>query len=140
MAIHGSCLCRGVEYELDGPVNRMVNCHCSICRKASGAAHATIAFADATDFRWLKGEDLIGRYETPANGSLSFCTKCSARLPGIKGDNVSIPAGTLDNDPGIRPEFHVFTGSKASWHEINDDLPSFEELPQAEQLAKLTGR
>ncbi|MCZ6617560.1 MAG: GFA family protein [Gammaproteobacteria bacterium] len=63
----------------------MVNCHCSICRKASGAAYATIAFARAEDFRWRKGEDLIGRYETPANGSRSFCTKCGSKLPRIRG-------------------------------------------------------
>jgi hypothetical protein len=38
---------------------------------------------------------------------------------------VSVPAGLLDDDPGVRPRLHVFVGSKAPWWEINDDLPQY---------------
>ena len=31
--------------------------------------------------------------------------------------------GTLDSDPGIRPNWHIFTASKVPWLEIADDLP-----------------
>jgi len=37
--------------------------------------------------------------------------------------------GTLDDDPGVKPEFHVFVGSKAPWHDITDDLPQWDEKP-----------
>jgi hypothetical protein len=37
--------------------------------------------------------------------------------------------GTLVDDPGIRPTFHIFVGSKAPWHEITDALPQYAELP-----------
>ena len=43
--------------------------------------------------------------------------------------------GTLVGDPGIRPMFHIFTGSKAPWHEITDSLPQYAELPPEEALA-----
>jgi len=36
--IHGSCLCGGVEFEIDGPLTAPLNCHCSLCRKQHGAA------------------------------------------------------------------------------------------------------
>jgi hypothetical protein len=39
--------------------------------------------------------------------------------------------GTLDDDPGIRPTFHVFVASKAVWFEITDRLPQFEAFPPA---------
>ncbi len=39
--------------------------------------------------------------------------------------------GTLDDDPGVRAEFHVFVGSKAPWFEITDRLPRFDEFPPA---------
>jgi hypothetical protein len=42
---------------------------------------------------------------------------------------VVIPAGSLDDDPGMRPEMHIFVGSKADWHEITDDLPQHEAYP-----------
>ncbi len=35
-------------------------------------------------------------------------------------------------DPGVCPRSHIFVGSKASWHEIVDDLPQFEEWPPGE--------
>jgi len=33
----------------------------------------------------------------------------------------------LDDDPGVRPESHIFVGSKAPWYDITDDLPQFAE-------------
>ena len=36
--IRGSCLCGGVRYEIDGQIGPALNCHCSMCRKATGAA------------------------------------------------------------------------------------------------------
>ena len=36
--LHGSCLCRGVRFEITGPLIAPSNCHCSICRKQHGAA------------------------------------------------------------------------------------------------------
>lgn len=39
--IHGSCLCGEVTFEVDPPFHKMVHCHCSRCRKATGTGHAT---------------------------------------------------------------------------------------------------
>jgi hypothetical protein len=52
-------------------------------------------------------------------------------MPVIRSweNHVVIPAGTLDDDPGVRPVVHIFTGSKAAWYEIRDDLPQFQEFP-----------
>jgi hypothetical protein len=40
-----------------------------------------------------------------------------------------VPMGALDDDPGVRPSRHIFTGSKAPWYEIEDELPQDEEYP-----------
>lgn len=40
-----------------------------------------------------------------------------------------IPMGGLDDDPGMRPQPHIFVGSKAPWFEIADDLPQHVEYP-----------
>ena len=42
----------------------------------------------------------------------------------------SLPLGTLDDDPGIRPQLHVYVARKAPWFTISDDLPQFPELPR----------
>jgi hypothetical protein len=36
--LRGSCLCGGVRYEISGALSKALNCHCSMCRKAHGAA------------------------------------------------------------------------------------------------------
>jgi hypothetical protein len=40
-----------------------------------------------------------------------------------------LPLGALDDDPGIKPGFHVFVAYKAPWYDIADELPQFAELP-----------
>jgi hypothetical protein len=62
----------------------------------------------------------------------TFCDRCGSRLTfGFDGlpEALWVAAGTLDDDPGLRPQAHIFVGSKAVWHEIADDLPRFEEYP-----------
>jgi hypothetical protein len=44
-------------------------------------------------------------------------------------DELGIALGTLDDDPGVRPESHIFVRSKAPWFEITDDLPQYEGYP-----------
>ena len=76
-------------------------------------------------FRLLAGEELIRVY-TPAGDAKvkSFCSECGSSLfggdwPG--GDEVSIRMGAFDDDPGIRPQGHVFVDSRAAWDELPDD-------------------
>jgi hypothetical protein len=33
--------------------------------------------------------------------------------------------GTLVDTPSIRPSAHIFVASKASWHDITDNLPQY---------------
>jgi hypothetical protein len=42
-----------------------------------------------------------------------------------------VPMGALDDDPGIRPQRHIFVGSKAPWYEIADGLPRDVEFPSS---------
>ncbi|MCZ6487309.1 MAG: hypothetical protein O6703_03940, partial [Gammaproteobacteria bacterium] len=56
--------------------------------------------------------------------------ECGSSLAGTEKVRITtVTLGTVEGDPGIKPESHIFVGSKAQWHEINDDLPQFEERP-----------
>jgi hypothetical protein len=132
VALHGSCLCRGVRYEIDGALALPGHCHCSICRKTHGAAFATYASAKRSEFRLLAGEDLLSRYESTPGSFRCFCSRCGSRVCGMfagEPDTIAIALGTLDEDPQIRPVAHVFVGSKAPWYEITDDLMQFDAWP-----------
>jgi hypothetical protein len=126
--IRGSCSCGGVRYEADR-VAMMSHCHCSVCRKATGAAFATWAHVEAKDFRFVQGEDLITKHRNAEGMGREFCSICGSPVPG-KPDHMktwSIPAGTFDDDPGVRPALHVFVTSRAHWWTIDDELPQFEK-------------
>ena len=73
----------------------------------------------------LGGERTIRRYESAPGSFRSFCPTCGSLVPGQAPylATVSVPAGLLESDPGVRPRLHVFTSSKAPWWEINDELP-----------------
>jgi hypothetical protein len=45
-----------------------------------------------------------------------------------EGEEVAIRLGSLDGDPGIRPQFHTFVASRAAWDVIPDDgLERYDE-------------
>lgn len=127
----GRCLCGAVRYEIDGPFTFMVNCHCSMCRKEHGAQFVTFAAAPLSGFRWITGEDNLTEYASSPSGNRSFCKTCGSAGPMLATgmDMVIAPAGSLDGDPGIRPQMHIFTGSSAPGHQITDTLPQYEEYP-----------
>ena len=129
--LKGSCLCGGVRYEIDGEVELMGNCYCSMCRKHHGTSFASFVGVKTPDFRWVKGEDLVTRYESSPGAHRGFCRTCgsSLPLPHPGSPTMFAPVGTLDDDPGVRPLAHIFVASKAPWVEIADDLPQFDEFP-----------
>lgn len=129
----GSCLCQTVSYRFHGPEHVFQYCHCSRCRKFTGSAHASNIIVDPGNFEWLDGEDSVGRFE-PADAkhfATCFCKKCGSSLPWLSqsGTAMIIPAGTLDEDPGIKPTQNIFWNSRAAWREEVSTLPCHDELP-----------
>ena len=129
--LRGSCLCGGVRFEVTAPFLWANHCHCSRCRKHSGAFGGTQGRVPREGFHLLAGKELI-RIFRPDDGRVkAFCSVCGSSLFGgewPEGDEVAIRFGALDGDPGIRPQFHLFVASQAPWDEIPDDgLPRFDE-------------
>jgi hypothetical protein len=130
MSIQGSCLCGSVRYAIDGPLRGAGNCHCTICRKAHGAAFVSWTFVEPDRFRWTAGESLLARYESSPGNARCFCRLCGSPLAVAHGDEVrEVVLGSVDDDPGVRPAEHIFVDSKAPWHEITDALPQHAEWP-----------
>jgi hypothetical protein len=127
----GTCLCGALRYEVDGPFGAMMHCHCSMCRKQHGTAFATYVVAPLQGFRWQAGEDQVVRYQSSARGSRAFCRVCGSVAPGALPAMgiVFVPAGNLSGDLGIKPQRHIFVGSKAPWDAIADALPQHEAYP-----------
>jgi hypothetical protein len=136
--LRGSCLCGGIRYEISGKLYDARNCHCSMCRKAQGAAFRSRASVRSADFRLISGEHLLTFYTSSPGNHRGFCRVCGSPIvsrfdayPSVLG----LPLGALDDDPGVRPQMHVHVASKAPWFTISDDLPQFAEGPPASTRA-----
>jgi len=130
--LKASCLCGGVRYEIRGALRGALNCHCSTCRKAQGAAFRSRAAARSAELVWICGEQLVSFYQSSPGNHRGFCRICGSPIlsrfdadPSIFG----IPLGILDDDPQIRPKRHIHVASKAPWFTIADDLPQHPEGP-----------
>lgn len=130
MKHRGSCLCGGVAYEIDGELEDVLNCHCSMCRKLHASAFRTRAKVRTRDWTTLKGQDQITFYESSPGEHKAFCAVCGSSLytrfdqaPEVLG----FPMGTLDTDPGVKANRHLYVGNKAPWFDITDDVPQHHE-------------
>ena len=131
--VTGSCLCQNVRYEITGNMGVFQYCHCSRCRKFTGSAHAANLFVSPDDFQLSGGEEFVGRYDPVGTKYFAtcFCKCCGSSLPWLSKSKkvVVIPAGTLDEDPGIKPTQNIFCGSRPAWYSHASSLPEHEEMP-----------
>lgn len=126
----GECLCRTVRYEVRGPWQRVVNCHCSRCRKHHGSLFATHLIAESANFLWLGGAESVADYRLSANGPLrAFCKRCGSTVPALSRETARIPLAALDPKPRAEPAAHIFVDSKSAMCEITDALPRFAGFP-----------
>ena len=136
-SITGRCLCKKVSYAITSHLGIFQYCHCSQCRTFTGSAFAANLLVAPTNFYWLNGEEWVGRYEVAdaRHFATSFCKNCGSALPwlGKSGKAVVIPAGSLDDDPQIRPSQNIFCGSRAVWYREPSALPEYDELPPKRQ-------
>jgi hypothetical protein len=125
-AFRGSCLCGEVVFEVEGPFDHFLNCHCSRCRKASGTAHSCEVIVKASALRWLRGEASVARFDLPHARSFAtaFCKTCGSPMPHLtrSGREAIIPAGGFDDPLGAAPDRHVHWASRADWYVHGDGL------------------
>ena len=121
-----------MRYEVTEPLVSSNYCHCTRCQRRSGtAASANGKTADGS-FRIVEGSELVKCWD-PGGGGFEkcFCSNCGSGLfsrnTQTKGE-IAVRLGTVDGDPGIRPQKHQFTDYAAVWEPIPDDgLPRYPE-------------
>ena len=125
----GSCLCGAVRYAVADDFAYAMNCHCSNCRRATGAAFKPFAGIACDRLRIVAGEDAVLVFGDDAAHDV-HCKRCGSLLYSVVRDGafVHVAMGTLVDDPTMRPSKHIFVGSKAPWFTITDDLPQCQEL------------
>ena len=134
--MRGKCLCGTIEFELNGDVPNLYQCHCSLCRKVTGAA-ANAAFRIAADqFAWISGSVQIREFVTESGFKSHFCTSCGSPVPNLTSNDSAywIPAGLLEDSSELELVAHLYVASRAAWDVIADVGEQFDEMPDTEAL------
>jgi hypothetical protein len=124
----GGCFCGSIRYELTGTPFQESNCHCSMCRRASGAPFLAWFSVPRSGFRLVRGE--ASRFNSSANVTRSFCGQCGTQLlfeHENYPDEIAITTCSLDDPHAVPPRGHIYTSSKLGWIRLDDRLPEYPE-------------
>jgi hypothetical protein len=122
----GGCYCGQIRYEVTGEPFHESNCHCSICRRTTGAPLVTWFSVKQTEFRFSAGNPACFRSSEKAERT--FCPRCGTQLTFQvlrRPDEIDVTVCSLDKPDAVPPREHIHTASKPDWMRICDGLPDY---------------
>ncbi|HSC74162.1 MAG TPA: GFA family protein [Gaiellaceae bacterium] len=121
---HGTCLCRGIRFEVDAEPETLRFCHCTSCKHLSGGA-GTVNFGVAPSaIRIVAGEDLIQTFAPEGGSAKTFCRNCGANLFGggwPDSEHCSVRVTTIEEPLDAKIGVHLYVRSLAPWESLPDD-------------------
>ena len=125
MEISGSCFCNTVRFKVSGAPKSVVNCHCSICRRQSGAAFSTYVAVLESAFEIISGIESISSFQMGEGAYKYFCKNCGSpifnknnRYPGLS----IIYLGGISDLSNMVPTANIYCENQLPW------VPSIAEL------------
>jgi hypothetical protein len=128
--LHGGCYCGLIRYQAAGPISQESFCHCSICRKTTGAPLVAWFSVPREQFKFVRGEP--SRFKSTLQATRSFCPQCATQLTFEHTDRaeyVDITTCSLDDTDAAAPKEHIFTRSRLPWIKLCDQLPEYAKYP-----------
>jgi GNAT superfamily N-acetyltransferase len=122
--LRGGCFCGALRYRIAAPPLEVSHCHCSICRRTSGAPFVTWATVPATAFAFIAG--VAGELRSSAHAERRFCSACGTALTFQRDDEpdtIDVTVGSLDEPNAVVPDSHIWTANQMRWLHFDDDLP-----------------
>lgn len=122
-----SCFCGAASLTVPLPLRPPIHCHCSQCRRLSGAAWTTWVSVPKAAVA-IQERQALRSFAATANVTRHFCGQCGthvftadARMPNVLG----IPAGILPTECVPKAKGHYFVSDKAAWATLPEGKPCF---------------
>jgi hypothetical protein len=122
--LKGGCYCGAVRYEAAGTPFNETSCHCTICRRTTGAPFVAWFSVRRDAFRFVAGTPT--RFNSTAKAFRSFCGRCGTQLTFESDDTpaeIDITTASLDDPAAVAPRDHIWTRSRLAWVRLADGLP-----------------
>jgi hypothetical protein len=124
-SVEGGCLCGAVRYRVPLPFQGVIaHCHCTMCRRSSGAAAQTWLTVRTQDFVLTRGACRI--YQSSEHGQRGFCAACGSQLTfhsSKQPDVIDVTIGSLDTPERFAPALHIWTETRLPWLRLDEHLP-----------------
>lgn len=115
------CYCGAVRASLDLSEAGALHCHCSQCRRLSGAAFSTWLNLPRAGLRIDNGNDDLTAFAVTANTTRYFCQHCGAHVYSTdsrEDDIVGVPFGIVTGEGLPQPDTHYYFDSGVSWCDV----------------------
>lgn len=123
----GGCLCGAVRYSVDAPMANVIACHCSHCRKISGAGSSHNVAIPTSALTITQGEPKLYADTADSGNRLNrfFCANCGSSLFSRREkmpEMTILKAGTLDDATGLKLAMNIWTDSALPWMHLDPAL------------------
>jgi hypothetical protein len=113
-----------VRYRIAAPVANAAHCHCTMCRRASGAVAVTWVTIASDAFTLTAGE--LASWRSSARAARGFCPGCGAQITFRHDDapgELDVTLATLDDAADHPAARHIWTASRLRWLTLDPQLP-----------------
>jgi hypothetical protein len=120
----GGCFCRFVRYQVGGEISDETLCHCTICRRTSGAPLVAWMTVPLQQFRFTEGQ--ASPFASSDHGTRTFCPRCGTPLTfqsRRSADEIDVTIASLDQPAQVPPRDQTYTAARLPWMETIGDLP-----------------
>jgi len=120
----GGCLCGALRFRAEVRPIDAGYCHCTLCRRSTGAPVLAWASFPVTAFQYTKG--LPTRYASSSWGHREFCNACGTQIGYRKTDGattIDVNLGCMDDPSEFPPQYHIHVANRISWFDTLDELP-----------------
>ncbi len=114
--IEGGCFCGEIRYQIEDGEHLAVTCHCSMCRRTSGAPFVVWLVVPKAGFDYTSGKPKV--LDSSEHGKRYFCSSCGtpvACMVDSHPDFIDVTLGSLDYPQTITPTQEIYTDSKLPW-------------------------
>jgi hypothetical protein len=126
MIYEGGCLCGRVRYRAGGEATNLCFCHCTSCRRATGALMVPWGTFAAAKFAIVQGA--LAEYSSSPRVTRGFCAACGTSLTyrhEDRGGEIDVTLASLDEPGALVPQLHIWVEDKPPWVVIEDGRPQY---------------